>query len=89
MGKIWNKLKRDQGIILAFVVFIAVSAAATAYLIVGKPAISKIDIAVAGSSFCALVALFLLARSVLTRKSAQQEETPKGCYLSHEEPFGC
>ena len=81
---IWNKLKKDHNFILVFVIFVVVAAAATTYLIVGKPAISKIDIAVASSSFCALVALFFLARSVLIRKSA-----PKGCYLGHEEPFGC
>jgi len=85
MGKIWRKLKRDQNFILLFVVFVAVATATTTYLIVGKPAISKIDIAVAGFSFCALVALSFLARSVLTRKSAQQE----GCHLVQEEPYGC
>jgi len=85
MGKIWRKLKRDQNFILLFVVFVVVATAATTYLIVGKPAISKIDIAVAGFSFCALTALVFLARSVLTRKSAQQE----GCHLVQEEPYGC
>jgi len=85
MGIIWNKLKRDQNFILVFVIFFVVATASATYLIVGKPAISKIDIAVAGFSFCALVALFFLARSVLTRKSAQQE----GCHLVQEEPYGC
>ena len=84
MGKIWEGLKQDQNFILTIVIFVVVAAAATTYLIVGKPAISKIDIATASSSFCALVALFFLARSVLIRKSA-----PKGCYFGPEEPHGC
>ena len=88
MGKIWGKLKQDKNFTLVILIFVVVATAATTYLIVGKPAISKINIAVAGFSFCALTALVFLARSVLTRKSAQQE-TPKGCYLGHEEPFGC
>jgi hypothetical protein len=73
MGRIWEKLKKDQNFVLMFVVFIAVSVTIATYLILGKPEVNKIDVAVRSSLLCALSALFFLLRSMFSRRPGKQD----------------